>query len=372
MRALRVATAILAGTFLLGAGSPGGEEKPGELVTLRLQGLPPTEGRQLLVGDEAGNAYIVQLAENQVFEVDELGSVQLHSTFETDAPITGALKAAVGAKGSVWVFGFGPHFVRVFKDGKELDIEPPGPMITGMTVTGGRPTLALASAIPYTGTNLAKEAARPKRPALVVQLNADGEWEPWVERTDSDLPTREELTKVGLFGSATWLAGDEQGRLLMARRYKYELREYKRSGALADRKVVGDVELASMPEDVAARMTEAGATFDSKKLRPRSMIDAVAWSPEGEALILARAEGDLVLDRWIPALQSHGRVPLEGIRGDGPMQMAATRTGLLFTPVGSRDATLGFLSWESLRKAEWQDLNTEAQEDAAPAASSTG
>jgi hypothetical protein len=126
-----------------------------------------------------------------------------------------------------------------------------------------------------------------------------------------------------------------------------------------------------MPDDVAQRLAEAGATFDRRKLRPKSTIDAVAWSPEGEALILARADGALVLDRWIPALQSHGRRPLKGLRDEGRMQMVATRTGLLFAPAASREATLSFLSWESLRKASWQDLDTETQEDGKTAGSSS-
>lgn len=328
-----------------------------------LRSLPETEGRQILSSDGHGNAYVVQLVEKRVFEIDGLGHARLHSRFEADQEISGALRAAVGAEGDLWVFGFSPHSVRVFQDGEELDIDQPGAVVTGMTVTGGRPTLSLAAITPQVGVDVGKDSGRPKSPPFVVQLDAKGRWQPWIERGQMDRMGVEFFT-VGILGFETRLAGDEQGRLLMARHYKYDVREYKRTGKLSARLLSGDVEMEPTPREIVEKLEKTGRKIDRSKPRPKPSIDSIAWSPEGEVLILATTKDGYTLDRWSPALQEHHRLPLEDLEKAGRLQMVATRNGLLFLPaVGA--AKLLFVPWDFLRDADWESLRDGAPAEAA-------
>jgi hypothetical protein len=369
MRSLRLSG--LAATFFacilgaaLQAATPESSPKPEPRITA-LQGLPETEGRQLFVGDEAGNAYVVQLADRRIFRVDDMGHARLHSRLESESAITGALRAATGDEGNVWLFGFAPHIVRVFENGEEVDIEQPGAIITGMTVTGGRPTLSLAAVIPEIGADVGRDSPLPEIPPLVVQLGEKGEWVTWIERDAKDWGG-DDITTVGILGFETRLDGDEQGRLLMARRYRYDVREYKPGGRMTDRLLSGEVEFRPIPEEIAERLEQAGRRVDRSKARPKSAIEGVAWSPEGEVLILATTKDGYALDRWLPALQEHQRLPLQELEKASRLQMVATRNGLLFLP--AMDATrLLFVPWDFLRDAEWESL----QDDEAPEGSAS-
>lgn len=330
-------------------------------VTTTIQGLPPTEGRQILAADEAGNAYLLQVAEKRVLRVDEsTGLVHLHSRLKSERPIGGVLRAAVGDEGRTWVFQLSPHSVRVFEDGAEVEIEQPGVVIDGVAVTRGRPTLTLGTARPVIGTDVGRDGPRPPTPPLAVQLDGDGEWQPWIERSDVDRRTRDEARALGILGNETRLAGDERGRLLMARRYVYEVREYQPNGKLSDRLDVGAVEMIPMPKETARKLEEMGRAFAPGRKRPKSLIEGVAWSPEGEVLILAKTEDGYALDRWIPSLQEHARLSLEELEHPpSPLQMASTRNGLLFLPAAG-STKLVYVPWEYLRSARWRSLEDEA------------
>jgi hypothetical protein len=293
-----------------------------------------------------------------------VGKTVIIMELESDAPISGAFRAAVGDEGSTWVFGFALHVVRVFLNGEEAEVEPPGPVVTGLTVSGGRPVLSLATMVPEVGTDIGKERALPEVPPLAVRLDGDGEWQTWIEREDMDRIGGSFMT-MGMTGFETRLAGSDQGRLLYARRYRYDVREYKKSGKLANRLESGEVEMVPLPNEAVERLEEAGRRVDRSHRRPKSMIEGVAWSPAGDALILATAEDGYVLDRWVPALQEHLRLPLEGLEDTSRLQMVATRNGLLFLP--AMDAThLLFVPWDFLRDAEWQSLkDDEAAEGSA-------
>lgn len=356
-RAISLAFGLLLVLSGVAASSTGERESP-KPVTVSLTDLPATEGRQLFVGDEDGNAYLVQLAEKRVFEVDESGQARFLLELESDAPISGAFRAAVGDEGSTWVFGFALHVVRVFLNGEEAEVEPPGPVVTGMTVSGGRPVLSLATMVPEVGTDIGKERALPEVPPLAVRLDGDGEWQTWIEREDMDRIGGSFMT-MGMTGFETRLAGSDQGRLLYARRYRYDVREYKKSGKLANRLETGEVEMVPLPDDVVERLEEAGRRVDRSHRRPKSLIEGVAWSPDGDAMILATAEGGYILDRWLPALQEHQRLPLQDLEKASRLQMVATRNGLLFLP--AMDAThLLFIPWDYLREADWKSLGDPA------------
>lgn len=198
----------------------------------------------------------------------------------------------------------------------------------------------------------------------MVQLGADGTWQPWIERSEIDRTGLETLTIPSL-GYETCLAGDRQGRLLMARRWQqYDVREYKKSGRLGGRLLHGDVPEVESPEGVTRKLKElmkdgrVRITRDMESLVP--VIEGVAWSPEAEILILAKVDGGYALDRWVPALGEHVRLPVEELTGERRIHMASTRAGLLFVPANS--SKLVFLPWEYLRNARWQSL----EEDSPP------
>jgi hypothetical protein len=329
-----------------------------------LSGLPATDGRQLFVGDGAGNAYLVQLAERRVFEIDETGHARLKSELEAETSLSGALRAAVGDRGETWVFGFAPHSVRVFENGEEVEADSPGAVVTGMAVTGGRPTVALAPVTPDVGADVGRAGGRPKTPPLVVQLDAKGIWRPWIDRDPTDLAGTDFFT-LGMLGFETRLAGDTQGRLLMARRYRYDVREYKKSGTLTDRLTRGEKRSETTPSELAKRLERSGGRIHRPEAAPESVIESVAWSPDGDVMVLATAKDGYVLDRWVPALQLHQRLPLAALKGRTRLQMVAGRSGLMFLP-GTEAPKLTVVPWDYLRDAKWQDLDHDLPAPPAP------
>lgn len=332
-------------------------EKAPEPGFVALRGLPDTEGRQILASDEHGNAYILQLDEKRVFEIDGTGTARFLLELESETPVRGALRGAVGNEGKTWVFGFAPHFVRVFENGREIEIEQAGLWVTGMTVTGGRPTLALASIRPDIGTDL-ENGARPPIPPLLVQLGPKGAWRSWAERQELDF--NGDTFVFGLIAHEVRLAGDGQGRVLMARHNRYDVREYAKSGRLTSRLTYGaparPTPTREEMERIVARRSLAGPRKD-----PEGTIEGVAWSPDGEVVILAKTVDGYVLDRWTPALQEHVRLPLDQLAGAERLRMAASRDGLIIMPtLGAK--RLFFLPWEYLREADWQNLGDPAAE----------
>lgn len=202
---------------------------------ITLSGLPASEGRHLLRSAPGGAAYVVQLEEGRAYLVDEWGEATLATEFSEKAPsISGALEAAVGDDGKTWLFLFGVDRLRLFKEGREIEIDTPPAFVSGIGFTKGRPTVALANAIRDRGF-------RPMEPPpLVVQLNTKSEWEEMVDRTDIDyvkeLNRRE---RANPFNQKTWLVGGRGGGLLLALQRLYEIREYEPGGALRWREVMG-------------------------------------------------------------------------------------------------------------------------------------
>ena len=231
-----------------------------------------------------------------------------------------------------------------------------------MTVTRGRPTLSLAAIIPDTGTDVGQENALPEIPPLVVQLDAAGKWRPLVERRRIDLDG-ESIATVGILGFETRLTGDEQGGFLMARRHRYDVREYEKGGKLAGRLEDGAVEMVKVSDDVAERLEKAGRRVDRSQARPRSQIEGVTWSPEGEVLILTKTQEGYALDRWIPALQDRYRLPIEELKGTRRQQMVNMHTGLMFSPAADPTKLL-FVPWDYLRDADWKSLADETSKAA--------
>jgi hypothetical protein len=342
-----------------------GEEKAPEPAFATLRGLPATDGRQILASDEHGNAYILQLDEKRVFEIDGTGSARFLLELESEKPLRGATMAAVGAEGTTWVFRFAPFFVRVFENGEEVEIEQAGPVVTGMTVTGGRPTLALASIRPDTGIDL-ENGARPPIPPLLVQLGPKGAWRPWAERQELDFNGDPDV--FGLMAHEVRLAGDGQGRILMARENRYDVREYAKSGRLTSRLTYGEPARATPTREEMERIV-ARRSLTSLRKDPEGTIEGVAWSPEGEVVILASTKDGYALDRWVPALQDHDRLPLDQLAGARRLQLAASLDGLLVLPtLGARKVF--FLPWDYLREADWQSLGNPDEPGSRPAEAS--
>jgi hypothetical protein len=113
----------------------------------------------------------------------------------------------------------------------------------------------------------------------------------------------------------------------------------------------------------------ARRSLTSLRKDPEGTIEGVAWSPEGEVVILASTKDGYVPDRWTPALQEHARLPLDQLAGSERLQLAATREGLIVMPsLGAK--RLFFIRWDYLREADWQSLGNPDEPGSRPAEAS--
>jgi hypothetical protein len=220
-----------------------------------------------------------------------------------------------------------------------------------MTVTGGRPTLSVIPGRTMVGANLEQERSKTKTPPIVVQLDSKGKWQPWIDYQPDGTGLSDFLT-LGALGQETRLAGDTEGRLAMARTYRYWVREYSDSGRLENDLKIGEFEQIELPEP-----DEQGRIQINRKVaaRPTDTVnEGIAWSPDGEILVLTKPEsGGYALDRWLPALQERHRLAVPELDGQSRIQMVAGRTGLMLLP---HDSTrLVVLPWEYLREADWEN-----------------
>jgi hypothetical protein len=208
---------------------------------------------------------------------------------------------------------------------------------------------------------VAREGGSLLSTPLVVQLDGDGEWQGWIARDDLDIPTNESL-RMPSISLETQLAGDQAGRLLMARHHRYEIREYSESGRMTTRLLDGEVEMVGRSPEETRKLAERGIHLDPRSRLPRSVIEGIARSPDGEILVLAKTDEGYAIDRWLPALQELWRLPVEELDGERRLQMVSTINGLLFLPAhGSR--RMVYLPWDYLRnEAEWIDLTQETTE----------
>lgn len=348
----RIEVALAAFLYLAAIGSSSLEAQL-RVRPVTLSGLPASEGRHLLRSAPGGAAYVVQLEEGRAYLVDEWGEATLATEFSEKAPsISGALEAAVGDDGKTWLFLFGVDRLRLFEDGTEIEIDAPPAFVSGIGFTRDRPTVSLANAIRDRGF-------RPTEPPpLVVQLNTKNEWEEMVGRTDVDyareLNRRE---RANPFNQKTWLVGDRGGGLLMALQRLYEIREYEPGGALRWREVIGPQVINREPlsaETLESLEVETENLDGSPKV-PVARILALAWGPEGEALVLTRGGGGYVLHRHIGGRDTVERISLEDLAAESPVDMVATYSGLMFASK-SGSLRIGFVDWQSLREAKWQTL----------------
>jgi hypothetical protein len=279
--------------------------------------------------------------------------------------------AALAPSGSPWLLLTGVQPV-ILDGGRESFLEEPPWQPVGVAMVGETPVVLVE---PQPIGRWDREPDRSREVPLALTWDGRG-WKPLV--TEAGLSEQEsEALGVWKLTRAAFGRGSPRGRLWVANRYRYRLREFTSSGRPVTEIVLGSAEpRRKAPADVDAQkqqmvqgLKEAGVPASDIPLGKMWVNDGqvlvfdLAEAPDGRLYVLTRSEEDgappsLVLDRYDPAELRLARVRLPLAEEKG-YQLAAAKDGLYLVAFHLEEAGSFYrIPWETLEQAAWATIES--------------
>jgi hypothetical protein len=328
---------------------------------------PQWAGGQFVAADRAGNVFFFRADTFEVYPLEKTQALGKPIHLETSAGKGGVvLEAAMSPSGDRWLVR-GPKWVRLFVDGKEKNVLP---LRWRPYAVGFRRDVPIVSLAPF-----------PVQPVpdstKVRELPWLQEWggSAWNTLANREGPAFGELVKqLNWYGRAVEedslaLSSDRRGRLWVANRYSYRIRELKPSGGvlteiqLDDGKVRRKTESKGIEiqrKDPATNAREATQDPSREKATffPFVAEDVIYDLTEGRDgrmyFLVVPKKGGLALDRYDPVLSVLERLPVQW-KLAGNVTIAAGKNGLYLAPIEPEKGRWR-ISWESLEDGEWKKV----------------
>ncbi len=329
---------------------------------------PAWEGLQYLANDKKGRVFLL---DPQHLEVRELaadaGPGPPRGLVENQAPPAygDPRGAALSPDGGRWVVLQGTQVVAI--TGQKVEILAAAPFYPhAVAMAGGDPVVLVTA----DGMERSPRGGPPAEPPLALRWTGKA-WETLA--TDDELTAEEREGSLRRYQSRSVVGlGDSRGRLWVANRYRYRLREYSAAGRLLTEVTVGEgavrragaERVAALQQQLVDDLAKEGLSKQELAKAKIQVNDAelaltgLAEGRDGRLYLLGRAEegeARLSLDRLDPVALTLERVLVDLPWSEGG-RLAAGKDGLYLAATSAARGERAFVSWESLEAAAWQSV----------------
>ncbi len=310
------------------------------------------DGSQFVRADRKGKIFLFRGDTFEVYPQTADGAlgepVRLEATAER---ATMVLDAVLSPAGDQWLV-LADTGARLFTDGKEKTL----PLLhwRPWSIAFLRNT-PVAAVVPIPVGGISQDLESLSDIPWLFSLG-NGRWEPVAnqrELSGKDVAQAMHDNKDVVAGSAIFISADHTGKLWVGRQYAYRVERWSASGRPLDEIVVdgGKVEEKRYREQAGSKDPKNYHRFTAKPV----IRDLVEGTDHLMYFLVSGPDGALVLDRYDPALAVLERVPLDMAKKSSRFTLAAGKDGLYLAAWNGRDGRWR-ISWETLEKADWQQV----------------
>lgn len=313
---------------------------------------PSWEGAQFVRADRKGRVFLFRGGTFEVYPQAANGALgepaRLEATAEQAVMV---LDAVLSPAGDQWLV-LADTGARLFVNGKEKTLPLLHWRPWSVAFLRNTPMVAV---VPIPVGGVSQDFENLSEVPWVYSLG-NGQWETVVEQrgltgTDVVQALRENRDLVAR--SAVFMSADHAGKLWVGRQYAYRVERWSASGSPLDEITVdgGKVEERRYSEESTAKDPKNYRRFTAKP----AVRDLVEGTDHRMYFLVSKPDGELVLDRYDPALAVLERVPLDLPKKSSRFTLAAGKDGLYLAAWNGRDGRWRIL-WETLEEAVWKEV----------------